>query len=433
VIESLIGVIVLLILLVLGMPIAVSLLVGGVVGILFFSGYSVMDATSGILAYAKMASSDLSVIPLFILIGALAAAAGISASAYEVANRWLGRLPGGLGITSIAACAAFAATSGSTVATAATVGKIAIPEMRDYGYSPSFAAGIVAAGGLLGIMIPPSIALVLYGIITEQSIGKLLMAGLLPGILTALIFMLAIFALAKLKPSLAPRGRAFTWRERFSSLPKMWGVFLLFFIIMGGIYGGIFIAMEAAAVGAFAAFLILFILKRRSFIKYITEAFWETSSTTAMIFFVLLGAAFFGIYINMTGFVDQLSTAIVSAQLSPYVVLLMLTFGYILLGMFLDGISIMLITMPVVFQPMVNLGFDPIWFGVYIVIMIEVANITPPVGFNVYVIKGVAPDIPIEGIFKSVSIFVVLELVTLVVLTAFPQIATWLPSQMIGR
>ena len=416
-----------LLMLVIGMPISFSLFFVGLLGITLTRGLPVAMSTLGSLPYSIAANALLIVVPMFILTGAIAFAAGISRDAYDLAYRWLGRLPGGLGMATVAACAAFAATSGSSVATAATVGKVALPEMKRFGYSDSLATGTVAAGGLLGIMIPPSITLVIYGIVTETSIGKLLIAGILPGLMTALIFILGVGAVALRRPELAPRGSGFPWSERLRSLYKGWGVVVLFTVVIGGIYAGIFTASEAAAVGAAVALLMA--LLRRVGYRALRQSFLESAQTTAMIFLILVGASVFNQFITITGVARDVSTWITGLPLPTLAILLIVLAFYIPLGMFLDPISIMLITLPVIFPAIVRLGYDPIWFGVIITKMMEIAAITPPVGFNVYIIKGIAPEVPLHDIFKGAGIFVIFELITLGLLVAFPVIATFLPNQ----
>ena len=417
-----------LVLLSMGMPIGFTMLLVGFLGLYLTRGGQVAYATLGLAPYSAAANAMLIVIPLFILSGQIAFASGISNDAYETAYRWLGKLKGGLAMATVAACAAFAATSGSSVATAATVGKIAIPQMRRFGYSDVFATGTVAAGGLLGIMIPPSITMVIYGIVTETSIGKLLISGVVPGILTALIFCLGIGVVAHFRPQMAPPGPSFSWKERFGSLYKGWGIIALFLVICGGIYTGIFTASEAAAAGAFFALLLAIV--RRTSLRALYESFGEGARTTAMIFMVLVGAAVFNQFITITGTATVISQFIGGLPLGKFGILALILFFYLPLGMFLDPISIMLVTLPITFAIVVKgLGFDAIWYGVIITKMMEIANITPPVGFNVYIIKGIAPEVPLYRIFQGAGMFVALELITLVILVLFPEISIWLPSQ----
>lgn len=414
--------------LLIGMPIAFGLILASIVGLTMLRGFPVSFSALSTMPYANVSEIGLSVIPLFILMGFLASRAGISAKAYDVAYRWVGRLPGGLAISTVFACAAFAATSGSSVATSAAVGRIALAEMRRFNYSDTISVGTVASAGLLGIMIPPSIMLVVYGIITEVDIGSLLLAGILPGLLTAFVFCTGLYLIALWRPDLMPVSRErFGWREKFASVRHAWGVVVLFVIIIGGIYSGLFTVTEAAGVGAIAAFLMA-VAKRGVSLRDIMEGGREAVSATAMIFLILIGAALFSQFVALSGLATDLARLLTGSELNRYVVLLLILLVYVPLGMFLEPISMCLITLPIVFPAVQSLGFDPIWFGIIVVKMSELANITPPVGVNVFVIHGIARDVPIGKVFRGASIFLVLEVVTLAILIAFPAIATFLPE-----
>lgn len=425
--EVILTMILFLVLLAFGLPIAMALLSSGFIGLLMIGNLKMGLASLALVPYATVAKGALIVIPLFVLTGQVAFAAGLSRDAYDMAYRWFGKFKGGLAMASVAASAAFAATSGSSVATAATVGKIAIPEMKRFGYADSLATGCVAAGGTLGILIPPSISFIIYGIITETSIGKLLIAGVVPGIISASIYITGLFLLTRWRPDMAPPGVAFSWAERFRSLFRSFGILALFLIIMGGIYTGLFTPSEASAVGAFTAILLAFM--KRATKKALRESFSESAKTSAMIFMLLVGAMVFAQFIAISGVGADIAKVLSEFPAARVWVLILILALYIPMGMFLDGMSVMLITMPVIFPTVVKLGYDPIWFGVIITKMIEIGLITPPVGFNIFIIKGVTPNVPLETIFKGAAFFLILDLITVGVLIAFPDIVTWLPNR----
>ncbi|MFC1821152.1 TRAP transporter large permease [Thermodesulfobacteriota bacterium] len=426
--EVILALILLLVLLMFGVPIALALLASGFTGLLLIGDLYKALASLTFVPYATVANGNLIVIPLFILTGQIAFAAGISQDAYDMAYRWLGKFKGGLAMASIAACGAFAATSGSSVATAATVGKIAIPEMRRFGYDDSLATGAVAAGGSLGIMIPPSTTFIIYGIITDTSIGKLLIAGIIPGLISAVIYILGISVLTRVRPNIAPGGKSFPWGEKFRYLLKGSSILILFFTIIGGIYSGLFTPSEAAAVGGLVA-IILAIVKRAK-MKELLTAFSDSAGTAAMIFLLLVGAMVFSQFVAITGTAADVAEFLGSIPLPNLVVLFIILIFYVPMGMFLDGISMMLVTMPVVFPAVLGMGYDAIWFGVIITKMIEISVITPPVGFNVFIIKGVVPEVPIETIYRGVMFFLLLDLITLSLLVIFPEIVLWLPNKL---
>lgn len=417
-----------LVLLMFGVPIAIALLATGFAGLVTVGNLGQAFGSLALVPYSAVASGTLIVVPLFVLTGQIAFAAGISRDAYDMAYRWLGRFRGGLAMASIAACAAFAATSGSSVATAATVGRIAIPEMKRFGYADALATGAVAAGGVLGIMIPPSVTFVIYGIVTETSIGKLLLAGIIPGLMTATVFILGISLITRFRPEIAPVGEAFPWSERLRYLTRASGILVLFGAIMGGIYSGLFTPSEAAAVGGAVA--VVLALLRRAKTRLILHSFSESAKTAAMIFLLLVGALVFAKFMAISGTASEIARFLATVPLPKIVTLILILLLYVPLGMFLDGISMMLITLPVVFPAVLALGYDPIWLGVVMTKMIEIGALTPPVGFNCYIIKGVAPEVPLETIFRGAGTFVLLELVSLGLLVAFPEIALWLPRSM---
>lgn len=428
---GLVGLSGLLLLLFMRVPIAFALCISGMVGIVAIEGLSVGLFSLGNYPFAFLKSWLLVAIPLFILMGYLASSAGVTGHAFDTANKWLGHFPGGLAMASIAACGAFAATSGSSVATAGMMAAVAIPEMNKYGYNTKLSSGAVAAGGLLGILIPPSIVLVIYGFITKTSVAKLLLAGILPGIFTILVYFIGIYIMVKRNPALAPTALRFSWKERFETLPKMWGVTVLFFAVIVGIYAGIFTPTEAAAVGAFIAFL-MSLGKNFQTPGVLSKAFIDTGRTTGMIMAICVGATMFTQFVTLTGLPETVSEAVSGIHLAPVWILIAMLMIYIPLGMFLDTISMLLITIPIFFPIVTNLGIDPIVFGILVVKMEEISMITPPVGLNVYVIKGVAPDININDIFIGVLPFLLMEFIVIGILIMFPQIILVLPDSMVS-
>jgi tripartite ATP-independent transporter DctM subunit len=413
-----------------GMPIAFVLLTSGFAGLLMLRGFDVALTALSSMPIAKTADVGLSIIPLFILMGYLAAQAGVSENAYKIAYRWIGHVRGGLGIATVAACAAFAATSGSSVATSAAVGKIAFVEMKRFRYNDAISAGTIAAAGLLGIMIPPSIMLVVYGVITQTDISKLLVAGILPGIMTAIVFSAGLYVVALVRPDLMPvSSERFSWRQRIATIKDGWAIVVLFTIIIGGIYSGLFTANEAAAVGAMAAFLLL-LLRHGLRLQPVIAGGLDAAATSAMLFLILIGAGLLGQYVALSGIATDLARLLAGSHWNRYVILTLILLAYVPLGMFLEPISMCLITLPIVFPAIQHLGFDPIWFGIIIVKMSELANITPPLGVNVFVVQGVNPSISLDRVFKGASLFVGLEVITIAILILVPEIALYLPSLM---
>jgi C4-dicarboxylate transporter, DctM subunit len=423
------GVITLFLFMLLGMPIGLTMGLIGFLGLTLISGLDAALIRLGLTAFSSTNSYLISLLPLFTLMGEFAFASGITRDAYDAGYKWIGHRRGGLAIATIGGCAAFAAVCGSSVATSATIGAAALPEMRRYKYNPSLATASVAAGGTLGILIPPSMGFVLYGLITEQSIGKLLISGILPGILLTALFMIAIYTWTRLDLTAGPCGPKSSWRERMIALKDVWAVLLLFVIVIGGIYSGVFNATEAAGIGTFCAFLIA--LGRRKLTKEnIVTSFRATLATTGMIFLLIICAQIFSYFVAVSRLSSALANFIGGLSLSPLGVLIAILILYVILGCIMEVFSAMLITMPILFPLIVSLGFNPIWFGVITVIILEMGLITPPVGMNVFIIAGMARDVPMYTIFKGVWPFVLAMAVCIVLLTAFPQIALFLPNHM---
>ncbi|TYP88874.1 TRAP transporter large permease [Blastococcus xanthinilyticus] len=439
---TVLAVLVLLVLLCTGVPVAFALATAGVLGLVVLRGADIASSTLGSLPYQATAEATLVVIPMFILMGVLAAHARVAEDVFRISHRLLRRLPGGLGLASIAACAGFGAVSGSSVATTATVGRVAIVEMRKYGYSVSFAAGIVAAAGTLSVLIPPSIVLVIYGIITGESIGALLTAGIIPGILSALVFMTLVIIRVRLRPAIGgfnqapaavddgptlagdrPQGKG------YAGLVK---IAVLFAIVIGGIYAGFFTATEAASLGALAALLMLladvFRYGPRQLAVNLKNSFAEAASVTSFIFAILVGASLFTFFLVSAGITNSFANWALDLPVPPAVLIIVLLGIMIPLGMFLDPISIMLIVLPLAYPVVTGLGYDGIWFAILTVKMIEIGLITPPVGLNVYVLAG-TPGVRLEDAFRGIAWFLPAELFTTSLLFLVPDLVTWLPSQ----
>jgi tripartite ATP-independent transporter DctM subunit len=381
--------------------------------------------------FSFIASFPIVAVPLFLLMGYVAFHAGFTRDIYVAARVWLSRLYGGLAMASVAGCAMFAAVSGSSLATAAAMGKLAVPEMLRYKYDQGLATGVVAASGTLGSLIPPSILMVLYGIFTEESIGQLLMAGFIPGILSAIIYMAMIYVRARLHPALGPRAEAVAWVDRFIALKGTWSIIVLFLIVMGGIYLGIVTPTEAAAVGAAGAFVLGFAARRLDR-KSTWAALVETVRQCANIFALVLGAKIFVGFIALTGIASVITVWATTLELSPIMVMVMLSLVFIFLGTFMDPLGMMLVTLPVVTPVVSSLGYDLVWFGVIMIKFVEIGLITPPVGLNVFILKGVVGDaVPLETIFKGILWFLLMDILTLAILIAFPEISLWLPEQLL--
>lgn len=420
-----------------GIPVFASLGLAGIAGIVLLEDFTFVLNRLKAFSYHQSASYLLTVIPLFILMGAFAHHAGVGQRLFNVARKWVGHMPGGLAMASILTSAGFACTSGSSVATAATVGSVAIPEMRRAGYDARLSAGAVAAGGVLGVLIPPSVLLIFYAALTEVSAGKMLIAGIIPGALSTLVFMCGIWFLCRKNPLLSgdlSKVPITPWSDRIRSLRDAWQVLLLFFIVLGGIYLGIFTPTEAGAVGAFAAAVLLFFSRsaRPRLFHHILESCRSSVTTTVMILFTMIGAGIFSYFLTLAQVPQYISELVVNAPVPGWVIILLLLALYFPLGMFLDAFSMLVITLPIVFPAVVSLGFDPIWFGILAVKMCEIGLITPPVGLNVFVIAGIDRQTPLMEIFKGAWWFVIMEFLTTAILFSFPFLVTWLPNNMQG-
>ena len=426
---AIIGVVLLLILFLLRMPVAyVMALVG-------FAGFSYMASIEGAFRlvakdfFHLFASYDLTVVPMFVLMGSIAFHSGMSRRLYDTAYKFLGQLRGGLALATIVACAGFAAMCGSTNAEAAAMGRVTLPEMKRYKYDLSLATGCVASAGSLGILIPPSTILIIYGILTQESIGRLFAAGILPGLLLTALFALTIYILCRRNPALAPPGAKATWKERLISLSGVGEMIILFALVMGGIFVGFFTPTEGGAAGAAGA-IVLALARRQLTWRQFLDSLMDTTRITAMVFLIVTGATIFGRFMSVTRVPSELGAWVGGLPFPPYVIMGFIVVGYLIGGCFMDSLALVTLTIPVMFPVIKALGFDPIWFGVIIVLVAEMGVITPPVGINVYVIKGVAPDVPLEVIFRGILPFLFAIIVCVAILIAFPQIALFLPSFM---
>lgn len=428
-IVAVIGFVVLFILMLLRVPVGMAMGLVGVTGYGYIVGMEPALKMVGQTTMRTVTDQNFAVIPMFMLMGAFVSISGVSRELFRAANAFLGHLRGGLGVATVLACGGFAAICGSSVATAATFSKVAYPEMRRYNYPKSFATGVIAAGGTLGIMIPPSTVLAVYAILTQQDIGKLFMAGVMPGLLAILMYILTISLIVMAKPDFLPAGERRSWRERLASLKDVWAPLALFVFVIGGLYGGLFTPSEAGGMGAAGAF-ILGVVRRRLNLAQIREALLEATRTSAAVFTVLIGALLFGYFLTITQTPQKITEFLTGMGLGRYALLAIIMGMYLVLGCLMDAMAMIILTVPIIYPLILQLGFDPIWFGVIIVMTVELGLIHPPVGMNVFVIKSVVQDVSFTTIFRGVLPFVGTDLIRLVILIAFPAIALWLPGRM---
>lgn len=444
---ALIGFGIVLVLVLLRMPIVFAMGLVGTLGFAFERGGSLFDER-GLRAALSMAGRQvtdtaqdygLSVIPLFILMGLFVNKGGMARELYAVSNAFLGHMRGGLAMATVMACGGFSAICGSSLATAATMSKVAMPEMRRFNYSDQLATASIAAGGTLGILIPPSVILVIYGILTETSIGKLFMAGIIPGLMGILFYLGAVRYTVWRQPEAGPAGVRTPWPERIVALKSVWAVLLLFFLVIGGLYGIFDVAplnltfspTEAAGMGAMGAFIIALARGGLNF-KGMIEVLTETAVTSASLFAVLIGAQIFSNFVNVAGMPEALISLVTAYDVSPMMVMVMILLVYVVLGCVFESMSMLLLTVPIFFPLVTSLGFDPIWFGIVVVVVVEISLITPPVGLNVFILKGVVGDVSTGTIFKGVTPFWIADILRLVLIVLLPIIVLFLPNQMGG-
>ena len=414
-------------LMLLRVPVGMAMGLVGVVGFGLMTGFGPALKLIGQTSMRTVTDYTFGVIPMFLLMGAFVSNSGMSRELFRAANTMIGHLRGGLGFATIVACAAFAAISGSSIATAATFSTVAYPEMRRFGYPQSVAAGTIAAGGTLGAMFPPSTVLVVYGIITEQDIGKLFMAGIVPGLLAVAMYMLTLALIGAFRPNLLPRGALSSWRERAVALRDIWAPLLLFVFVIGGLYGGLFTPTEAGGMGAGGAFIIG-VARGRLTRALVLQSLLQATRTASAVFTVLIGALLFGYFLTITGVPQKVTEFLVGLGIGSYGVLALILAMYLVLGCLMDAMAMVILTVPIVFPAVVALGFDPIWFGVIIVMTVELGLIHPPVGMNVFVIKSVVGELRFGTIFLGVAPFIATDIVRLAILVIFPVLATWLPG-----
>jgi tripartite ATP-independent transporter DctM subunit len=416
----------LLFLILLGVRVVFAAAIVGLLGLVELRGWGPAAGIVGTIPHSKSSTYALSVLPMFIFIGFLAFHAGMTQQLFDAARKWLGWLPGGLAIATVFATAGFAAVSGASTATAAVFSRVAIPEMLKHGYDRKMAAGVVASAGTLATLIPPSAILVIYAIIVEQSVGKLLLAGFIPGIVSAFIYAAIIVVWAILKPEHAPSVSGFTWGERMRTIPGISPILLVVIIIMTSIYGGWATPTEAGALGAAVVFALAMV--RGTPLSAIKNSLMESAKLTVMIFSLIWGVLIFVRFLGFSGIPGVFTEWVVGLDASPMTIMICILLAYAVLGMFMDAIGMLLLTLPVVYPAVIALGFDPIWFGIIAVKMAEICLITPPIGLNCFVVNGVRPDIPLGQVFRGVALFFIADVITIAVLLMFPEIVTWLPN-----
>lgn len=416
----------LLVLIGLGIPIAFAITAVATFGMASFIGLHAAAVQFFTIAFTTGSEFLIASVPLFILMGQLVSHARIGEDLYEGVYKWFGRLPGGLAVTSVVSCAGFGAVTGVSSAAVATMARIVMPEMRRYGYDMRLSAGSIASAATLAIMVPPSLLLVLYGLWTETSIGQLFIAGLVPAVVMVCLFTGYILVRCAINPALGPAGPRFPLRERLAALVKLLPVVIIFVIVIGGIYSGIFTPGEAAGIGAFAVFVVALVMRRLTW-KSFVQAIYETAQLSVMIFAIFIAVTFISRFLIITGVTTDLISLIAAADTSRYVIFAMLVVLYLVLGAILDAFGMLLLTLPFVFPVVVDLGFDPVWFGVIVTVLTEVALVTPPVGFNVYILNRISPEISLQSIFAGVTPFVVLALMAIALFTVFPGLVLWLP------
>jgi len=425
---AVIGFVVLFVLMLLRVPVGMAMGLVGVVGYSYIAGTGPALKLVGQTSMRTVTDYTFGVIPMFMLMGAFVSVSGVSRELFRAANSFIGHLRGGLGVATVLACGGFAAICGSSVATAATFSAVAYPEMRRYGYPQSFATGVIAAGGTLGAMLPPSTVLAVYAILTQQDIGKLFMAGIVPGLLAMGMYVINIMLIVFFRHEWLPAGEAKPFSERVAGLKDVWAPLVLFLVVIGGLYGGFFTPTEAGGVGASGAFL-LGVLRGKLDRAGIREALLSATRTAAAVFTVLIGALLFGYFLTITQTPQKLTEFLTSLGIGRYGVLALIMLMYLVLGCLMDAMAMIILTVPIIFPVIVQLGFDPIWFGIIIVMTVELGLIHPPVGMNVFVIKSVVKDVTFMTIFRGVIPFVITDILRLMILIAFPIIALWLPNR----
>jgi len=413
----------------LGVPIALALLAIGAVGNIYLMGLAQTAMQVHLITWETGTNFMLIAVPLFVFMGQLVYQTEIASDLYDFVHKWFGRLPGGLAVTGVFTSAGFGAVTGSSVAAIASMGIMVMPEMKKYNYNLRLATGSLASAGTLAIMIPPSIPMVIYGVWTETSIGKLFIAGVVPGILLAAGFCGMIVVRCLINQELGPAGPKYSWNERLGALSQLLPTTVIFVIVLGGIYGGIFTPTEASAIGAVGVLIVTLVMRRLTLVR-LRDSLWQTGEISAMIYAILIGGVMFSRLLVQTDVTPALVNYIAALQVSPYTIIFLFSIMFLLLGAILDTFGMLILTLPLVFPICRNLGFDPVWFGIYMTVMMEIAMLTPPIGLNVFVMQRVAPEVPLAEIFRGVMPFVLVCLLLVVLIVALPQLALWLPSTM---
>lgn len=427
---GLIGIIAFVALVLLRVQVGIALLTVGLIGYAYLVNPQVALSQLGMSSFGTAAKYSLSVMPMFILMGMFLSGSGLAKDLFKAVDYWVGQIRGGLAMATLGASAIFASISGSNNATTATISKVALPEMKKYNYDMGLSAASVAAGGTLGVLIPPSVILILYGVLTMEPIGKLLIGGFVPGVLMCLVFMLTVYIQVRRNPDLAPvRKESVSFSQKMQSLAPIWPFFLIFMISIGGIYFGMFTPTEAGAVGAFGALLFAVLTKRMNW-KQFVSSIEETVRLTAMIFIILIGATLFGQFLAMSRIPAEVSSLVTGLDINKYVIMLLILFVYLLLGLFMEGIAILVLTLPIVHPLILDLGFDGVWFGIIMTLVFNIGTLTPPLGMGVFVIHGVNRDIPLPVIFKGVMPMIYAMIIFTIILVAFPDIVMFLPNMM---
>ncbi len=424
---GILGCVMLFVLLAASMPVAFAMAIVGFVG---FAVVVTPEAAVSMITmdlYDTFSSYSLTVIPLFVLMGQVAFHAGISRRLFKAAHHWLGAMPGGLAMATVGACTAFGAICGSGPATAATMASVALPEMKRYKYSMELGCGAVAAGGSLGMLIPPSVVFIVYAIMTEQSVGKLFIAGIVPGLLIAFLFCLTIYLNCKLRPHLGPAATRSTWQAKFASLLGVIETLVLFVVVIGGMFKGFFTPTEAAAIGA-AGTLVIALVKGQLSVKMVVRSLQETVRTSCMVMIIVTGAVIFGHFLAVTRIPSELATSLAALPLPGWTIVALVILFYLVAGCFVDALGLILLTIPIFYPVVMELGYDPIWFGVIIVVVTQMGVISPPVGVCVYVVSGIERDVPLQTIFRGALPFLVALIVAAIILIAFPWLCLFLPN-----
>lgn len=417
------------VLIALHVPVGAALGLAGFVAYGIHSGFGPALTLFGTETASALSKADLAIIPLFLLMGSFVSAAGLSSDLYRLAYAFIGHRPGGLAAATIVGCAGFGAVCGSSIATAATMTRVSLPEMLSRGYRPSLATGCVAAGGTLGILIPPSIPMVIYAVLTEQFVITLFIAAIIPGLVAVALHLIAIEVITRIDPAIGPAGRRMNWTQRLAVVRESWGAATLMLVVTLGIYGGVFTVTEAAAGGAAVAFGFA-AFRRRLTRKTLYTAFIETATTTGMIYLILIGVSIFSYFITVSGMPEAVVSGIKSVAAPPLVIVTLILLMYLVLGCFFESVSAMVITLPFVFPIVVGFGYDPVWWGVINVMVIEIGMITPPFGLNVFVVQGMSRNVPMRTVFAGIGPFLTADVARLAVLTLFPALALWLPSKL---